>query len=154
MSRPLLICFDGSEPSRHALAEAGRLFRDGPAIVLHVYQSLLAFTPGYPLAGFSGGLEVSEELASEAAERAQALADQGVELARAAGMEAIGHAELTSDPPWKAIVDFARERDVAAVVMGTRGLSNVRSALLGSVSNGVIHHSDRPVLVVPPPKES
>ena len=154
MSRPLLICFDGSASSRHAVAEASRLFRNGPTIVLHVYQSLLAFAPGYPLAGFSGGAEVSEDLENEAAARAQVLADEGAELARAAGMEAMGHAELTSDPPWKAIVDVARERDVAAVVMGTRGLSSVRSALLGSVSNGVIHHCDRPVLVVPPPKES
>ena len=99
VSGPLLICFDGSDSARHAVAEAGRLFRNGPAIVLHVYQSLLAFTPGYPLAGFSGGGEVSEDLEKEAGARAQALVDEGAELARAAGMEAIGHAELTSDPP-------------------------------------------------------
>ncbi len=154
MSQPLLICFDGSDPARNAVAEAGRLFAPRSAIVLHAYQSLLAFASGYPLAGFSGGVEVSEELDQEAATRAQAIADEGAELARGAGLEARGRAELTSDPAWHAIVETARELDVGAVVMGTRGLSSVRSALLGSVSNGVIHHSDRPVLVVPPPKES
>jgi nucleotide-binding universal stress UspA family protein len=36
------------------------------------------------------------------------------------------------------------------IVVGARGLSTVASALLGSVSNAVVHHCKRPVLVVPP----
>jgi nucleotide-binding universal stress UspA family protein len=32
--------------------------------------------------------------------------------------------------------------------MGSRGLSGVRSLLLGSVSSGVTHHATRPTLVV------
>lgn len=154
MSRPVMICYDGSDPAKHAIDEAGRLLGSGPAIVVHVYQSLLAFTPGYPLAGFSGGGEVSEALAQEAEAHAQTIADQGAELARAKGFDAEGQIVLTSQPLWKEIVDAAKERDASAVIMGTRGLSPVRSALLGSVSNGVIHHCDRPILVIPPAKET
>jgi nucleotide-binding universal stress UspA family protein len=36
-------------------------------------------------------------------------------------------------------------------VLGSRGRSGGRSALLASVSYGVVHHSRRPVLIVPPP---
>jgi nucleotide-binding universal stress UspA family protein len=36
------------------------------------------------------------------------------------------------------------------VVMGSRGLSGVRSMLIGSVSNAVVHHAHQPTLVVPP----
>jgi nucleotide-binding universal stress UspA family protein len=35
--------------------------------------------------------------------------------------------------------------------MGSRGLTGLRSMLLGSVSNGVVHHAERPALVIPRP---
>jgi nucleotide-binding universal stress UspA family protein len=51
---------------------------------------------------------------------------------------------------WRAILDIADEQDAAVVVVGARGASGLSSALLGSVSYGLVHNSDRPVLVVPP----
>jgi nucleotide-binding universal stress UspA family protein len=35
--------------------------------------------------------------------------------------------------------------------MGSRGRSALKSALLGSVSNTVVQHSRRPVMIVHPP---
>jgi nucleotide-binding universal stress UspA family protein len=35
--------------------------------------------------------------------------------------------------------------------MGTRGLTGIKSVLLGSVSHAVLQHADRPVIVVPSP---
>jgi nucleotide-binding universal stress UspA family protein len=48
--------------------------------------------------------------------------------------------------------DAANHHACAAIVIGSRGLSGV-SAALGSVSNGVVHNSRRPVFVVPPEEE-
>jgi len=41
----------------------------------------------------------------------------------------------------------AEEEDVAMIVVGTRGLGKVRRAIMGSVSDYVVHHSPCPVIV-------
>jgi len=43
---------------------------------------------------------------------------------------------------------FALDRDVELIMVGSRGLGGVCSALLGSVSHAVLNQADRPVLVV------
>ena len=45
---------------------------------------------------------------------------------------------------------LAEQHRAAAVVVGSRGLGRVKSALLGSVSSGVLGHAHLPVLIVPP----
>jgi hypothetical protein len=39
--------------------------------------------------------------------------------------------------------------DADVIVLGTRGLTGVKSVLLGSVSRGVLTHADRAVMIVP-----
>ncbi|PAA75891.1 hypothetical protein BOX15_Mlig001027g5, partial [Macrostomum lignano] len=51
--------------------------------------------------------------------------------------------------PGAAIVAAAEAEKAALVVVGTRGLGNVRRTLLGSVSNYVISHCRVPVMIVP-----
>ena len=46
------------------------------------------------------------------------------------------------------IVDFGKQNKFDLIVMGSRGLGSVKEALLGSVSNAVVHKSHVPVLVV------
>jgi nucleotide-binding universal stress UspA family protein len=58
--------------------------------------------------------------------------------------------ELLEGSPAKAILNLARSRDVDLIVVGSRGLGAVKSALLGSVSSEIVHHADRPVLVARP----
>ncbi len=47
-----------------------------------------------------------------------------------------------------AIVELARQRDVAAIVVGSRGLSGLRARLEGSTSNAVAKHASCPVVLV------
>jgi nucleotide-binding universal stress UspA family protein len=51
---------------------------------------------------------------------------------------------------WESLLELAEAEDADAIVVGTRGRTGVGS-LIGSVSDGLVHHSDRPVVVVPPP---
>jgi nucleotide-binding universal stress UspA family protein len=48
---------------------------------------------------------------------------------------------------WLTILEIADRHDAATIVMGSRGLAGLRSTLLGSVSNAVVHHTDRPTLI-------
>jgi nucleotide-binding universal stress UspA family protein len=47
-----------------------------------------------------------------------------------------------------AVEQVAEEHGAEAIVVGSRGLSGIKSLLLGSVSSGIVHHSVRPTLVV------
>lgn len=52
--------------------------------------------------------------------------------------------------PAQAILDAAESIDADLIVMGTHGRTGWRRALLGSVTEKVIHHTDRAVLCIPP----
>uniref|UniRef100_A0A1I8JPD6 Usp domain-containing protein n=1 Tax=Macrostomum lignano TaxID=282301 RepID=A0A1I8JPD6_9PLAT len=57
-----------------------------------------------------------------------------------------------SGEPGEAIVQAAEEHEADLVVMGSRGLGTLRRTFLGSVSDYVLHHAYRPVLICPPSK--
>ena len=50
-----------------------------------------------------------------------------------------------------ALVDLAVEREAAAIVIGSHGVSGLRSHLLGSTSRHVLSRSKLPVVVVQAP---
>jgi nucleotide-binding universal stress UspA family protein len=125
---PLLLCYDGSEDAKHAIERAGALLADRPALVVTVWEPT-ASLDSFAWSGASAG------------------AANFVELDRAAA-EAGGRSIKAAGPVWKTIVETAERCDVAAIVMGSRGLTGVRSMLLGSVSNAVVHHTERPTLVI------
>jgi hypothetical protein len=51
----------------------------------------------------------------------------------------------------RAVLGVAEECDAEVVVLGTRGLSGVKSMMLGSISQADVHHADGPALIVPLP---
>lgn len=150
--RPALLCFDGSEDARDAIAQAGALLGLGTAVVLTVWEPLATWQPYDPATIISAPLSKLAARALDLDEIAQELAaeklEQGLALAIAAGFAAEGR--TVPGKPWRAICDVAQELDAAAIVMGARGLSRMESVLLGSVSAAVAVHAKRPVLIVPP----
>jgi nucleotide-binding universal stress UspA family protein len=146
MSGTVLIAYDGSDHAKAAIAEAGRQLEAGrPAIVLTVTEPM----EGVPFLGAAGvpvDSDSVEALFSAAREGAEKLAGEGCELARAAGLEPEPMV-ATGGPVWNQIVAAAEERDADLIVIGSRGLSGLKYAVLGSVAAAVAQHSKRTVLI-------
>jgi len=56
--------------------------------------------------------------------------------------------EVAGGDPAHTIIDIAERHGCDMIVMGARGASALRSALLGSVSNEVLHAARVPVMIV------
>jgi nucleotide-binding universal stress UspA family protein len=147
---PLILCYDGSEDARHAIQHAGELFAGKRALVVTVWQPT-ASLGSLGFAGETAGMVDFVGLDQAVAEDGGRVADEGVRIAREAGLEAERVVVKATGPIWKAILELADRHDAATIVMGSRGLTGLRSMLLGSVSNAVVHHADRPALVIPRP---
>jgi nucleotide-binding universal stress UspA family protein len=148
---PLILCYDGSEPARHAIQRAADLLGPRSALVLTVWLPTAILGPG--LGGIANAINFVE-IDRAAAEEGCGIAEEGARIAREAGLVAEPVAVKATGPVWHTIVETADRHDAAAIVMGSRGLTALRSMLLGSVSGGVVHHADRPTLVVHSPSEN
>lgn len=144
---PLMLCYDGSEDAKHAVRRAGELFAGGSALVLTVWQSTTVMG-GLAWGGMAPMIDYAE-LDRASAEAAARRAQEGLEIARDAGLEAEPLVVNAGGPVWKTIIETADERRAGVIVMGSRGLTGVESALLGSVSSHVLHQGKRPTLVIP-----
>ena len=156
---PILIGYDGSDTARRAVRETADLFGSRQALVVTIWDPSLPYeaammTPdGLDMMESMGPEMLDVEAAQAGEERLQArahrAANDGAELAKSLGLdaEALVVADDRGDVAG-AIVELARERDVAAIVIGSRGLSGLRARLEGSTSNAVLKRSAFPVVVV------
>ncbi len=147
---PMLLCYDGSEDAKHAIERAGRLLRGRPALVVTVWQPTGDLTC-LPWSGSTAGMVDLGELDRAAAGEGRRIADEGVAIARHAGLDARSLAVPATGPVWKTILEIGERHDAATIVVGSRGLSGMRSLLLGSSSGALLRHADRPTLVIRQP---
>jgi nucleotide-binding universal stress UspA family protein len=102
--------------------------------------------------GMSPGMVDVEQIDTVNRERTEELAREGAQLANDAGLNAQPRMVSQERSIADAILAEADEVGASAIVMGSRGLTGVKSLLLGSVSHAVIQHADRAVVVVPSPE--
>jgi nucleotide-binding universal stress UspA family protein len=136
MSSGIIVGYDGSDCAKLALRtgiEVGRAY--GEKVVIAFAYEL------NPVAGEIHDYHTAlKDLATQRLEDATALAaGDGVEI----------EAVIVERAPAEGLVALADERDARVIVVGTRGESPIRGALLGSTPHKLLQLSDRPVLVVP-----
>jgi nucleotide-binding universal stress UspA family protein len=144
---PVILCYDGSEAAGHSIALAAPLLAGRRALVAYVYRP--AGETAIPIGGVPVG-SAPEEVERSALEHAHTISRRGCEIARDAGFEAEPAHVPAHGRVADTIVELARREGAEIVVVGARGLGGVKSALLGSVSGGLVHSGAVPVLVVPP----
>jgi len=145
--KKMLIAYDGSADAKAAVTLAGHLFDGSTAVVLTVWEGL-ATVISRAEAGLSSSLDF-ERIEAECEQAATDLAVDGAGHARAAGLQAEARAVQRRGSVANAILEEAAEAGAELIVVGSRGLSSVKSFLLGSVSRAVLQRSALPVLVAP-----
>lgn len=152
---PIIVGYDGSPKSRHALEQAAALLAPAPALIVVVWEpggAFEAIEPGIEAAPVDIGaaLEVDKAMS----DRARAAAEEGARLAGELGFDAEGVAVADQLSVADTLLRLAEERQAAAIVVGTHGHKPVRDLLLGSTSRKLVGQAACPVVVVREPEPS
>ena|SRR5690554_1723293 len=145
MFHSILVPVDGSEGAKKALDVACQLANQSDATlhILHVPEELAHET----MLVWGIGAIAIEASNQERDDISQQVVDKAAEAARANGITQIETAVAKGDPA-RTIVNEAKRRGVEAIVMGSRGLSDLRGLVVGSVSHKVSHIADCSVITV------
>jgi nucleotide-binding universal stress UspA family protein len=149
----ILICYDGSPDARAAVERAADLFPDEPATILTVWQPFADMAAKTTIGfGLAPAIPDSDDIDEASQTAAETTANEGVELAAGHGMTAHSRVCSQTSTVSRALLAEADRIGADAIVMGSRGLTGMKSLLLGSVSHELIQHADRAVVVVPSPE--
>lgn len=141
---PLILCYDGSAPAERAIRTAPVLVGRGRAArVLYAYKPT---ERSLGVAQAIAGGRIDAPVLGEA--DAHEVVDRGVAIARDAGFDAEPLLLVADRPTAVLLAETAEELDSPGIVMGQRGMSGLKSAVLGSVSRDVVNASARPVVLV------
>jgi nucleotide-binding universal stress UspA family protein len=155
----ILVLVDGSQPSINAADRAIALAKkekDNPQllIALHVVFSRVGYA--YSPEGVFGmdGLttpNAMKEILENAKKEAQQWFDnikEKINMDNNNNIQLQPDVVVTATSIVSAIVEYAKNKDVDLIVIGTRGRSGFKKLLLGSVASGVVTNAACPVMVV------
>lgn len=139
----ILVGLDGSDYSLRALdfaIDLAKKYQSQLVLVHVVIRQIYAINP--PEAGILAGTAIVRELETEG----KTILTQGEEKVKAQGLPV--EPRLRQGVPAEELLRAAADEKADLMVLGSRGLSQVRAFLLGSVSDKVSHHAKCPTLIV------
>jgi nucleotide-binding universal stress UspA family protein len=137
--RHVLLAYDGSPEADLALAHAVAI-----AQVYHARLTLVTVVPPPPLLAWQapgGTMGLHDAQQKDLEQRLRAAADQVPD-------DLSVTTRLLDGDAARELLRAASEADADVIVMGSRGRGRITAALLGSVSNHVMHEADVPVIVI------
>ncbi len=138
MIRNILIAHDGSQEARRAVEVGTDL-----ALRYGAKATLLTVIHHPAYAGTVGEVQEADVEQREFANRVQR---EAIEQARLSGLDLA--AAIVSGHPAEAILDYVRQHEMDLIVMGHRGMSNLKRFFVGSVADRIVDHAPCMVLVV------
>lgn len=155
--KKIMVPYDGSDHAKRAIECAKGLMGDAPDTTLIIVHAIPSGVVGVNELGTTGSIDsVPLGMADSARESGalqpaldeaskKVIANLGDMLDGLEGRVAVRATAGSSAA--SSLVSFAEENNCDLIVMGRRGLGAIRS-MLGSVSLGILHATDIPVLTV------
>lgn len=138
MYRKILVPTDGSDCAMNAAEEAVSLAKRFDSEIHGLYAvDVRATRPNMEVDTYREEMKAEGETALSELE--QLASSEGVEY----------ETELQIGDPRDIVAQYADEQEIGLIVMGTHGRRGMKRMILGSVTEGVVRMSDRPVLTVP-----
>ena len=146
MINRILVAVDGSPTSRRALGLAADMAQkyEAELVLLYVIRDMQIPDSVQKMAdidSFMGTRLSAMQMVG------QQILKESEEMVAPAGLDKV-KTEVRPGDPAGVILRYAEEADMDMIVMGSRGLGNIESALLGSVSRKVTNLSKVPCLTV------
>ena len=148
MYQHILVPTDGSELANKAVTEGTKLANalGSRLTILAVLVTIHVF-PDYGPEGEEAAERARREAQTFLEVEGKSRLDAALSVAKAAGV--VADALWVDSPhPYEAIIDTAKTKGADLIVMASHGRSGVKAALLGSVTQKVLSHTQLPVLVV------
>jgi nucleotide-binding universal stress UspA family protein len=147
----LLLAYDGSAASLSAIGTAAALFPGADAVIANIKPPDPTVESAAMARIALSDSMIRDGVAHMRAEHARderELMARGEDAAVAAGLRVTPRI-VEGITPWRALRALADELAVDVIVCGTRGDGAIDRFLLGSTATSMLHHADRPLLVVP-----
>ncbi|CCU79911.1 universal stress protein [Halanaerobium saccharolyticum subsp. saccharolyticum DSM 6643] len=151
--KKILVAVDGSQSAQKAAKKAAELAEslEAEVTLIHVYTE----TAQVPVNQFN---EVASYLSAETLEnvmqqqedtikaKRQEILDQDAEFFKRKGIEP--EKILVHGDPADEVCDYAEENDFDLIIVADKGHGKVERFLLGSISDKIVRHSKKTVMVV------
>jgi nucleotide-binding universal stress UspA family protein len=150
-----MIAYDGTDNAKRAVEYGARFLSAEKAVIVTAWEPMARRAAR--ISGLSGVMQpewaADEETHQDVALiEAKALNQEGVELAKAEGLNAEGSCAEVTTTIWNTLIEAASAINADLIVTGTRGNTGMKALMQSSVADHVLKHGHRPVLVVPPGK--
>lgn len=135
MFKTILVAVDGSDQAQKAVDVAADLAQkyDAQLLLLSVYKHVSSLESTHTLVHSKDSVGPRNPTLRDLANEFVKKADQRARECGATRIETY----VERGQPARVIVDFAKEKGVEVIIMGSRGLGDVGGFLLGSVSHKV-----------------